>query len=155
MEGISKAVTEAIQSQLPVTVAAEMKQFIEQATEDSDSLRNVLAQNKQLKEIGQTSCTKIRELEGLKLEDSELKKRALTVEKRERELDKSLLEKDVEHYKDKYNAVQHLVDTVFRNPTLTYSTNGTKPVAVDGNGSCMGSVYHENYNETVTVENTK
>lgn len=142
-----------IEKNLPAQVGAVLQQHLKDAEAlKAANLRLELALKEQ-KDISKILEKALEELRALKVTKEAQDKKALELEARERNMHLEIAHVKMAFIDQKCAAIQSLVDTVFRNPRLTYSESGQVPVRSGGNdGSYVGS---HNFSKTTTVEEGK
>lgn len=130
MNSIEQKLSEAIKQHLPEQVAGEMKAFIAGAEANKVSLDLANATIKTKDQNIEKLNAKIADLEAkvkrdyaAEVKDKELATKQLELEKRERDLDITILKNDKAMLERQAAEFNNLMQTVFRNPTTTTNQN--------------------------------
>lgn len=146
-------ISQSIQKNLPAAVAEELKSYLEQAKADKAALQEKTGQCEKAR-LALEEATKERdELRSRVLAEVELETKRLELEARERAMDLKLAIADRLAAEKTCNAVLELTRIVFKNPTLTYNTSGSKSEAVTNNG--YTSTQNMPFNSMTTVDGDK
>jgi hypothetical protein len=153
-----KEILELIKKNLPEMTATQLEKFIKESNiikseleSTKTKLKEVLEENVRLHSL---------ELEKQKLEKSklELDERQKAIEKRELELDKTILEIKLQNSNEQTATVFSLVDKVFGHPstTITKNENSMKQIPYSSSdGNSWSSPGEETSSQTITKTESK
>lgn len=153
MSILNLEIQETIRKNLPSAIADELTIFLKETKDLEKSFEEVIKDLKKTEKENTLLKEELGKKENLIQDFEKLQLREEEIFKKEKELEVTLLQKELELKNKSSEELFRLVDKIFGHPsvTITRSSNGQVPIPID-NGQWASTVDTHNSETTITTE---